>query len=106
MGNETIAGLLSVQAPSAPNSFTVLNLQTDSFVTEANRENSYFVVARDILAAPPNGAVQFSVRGDGTVVSGPIESPTITELQKQISILSVAVKLMQTQIQELGAPPI
>src|SRR5881396_2554263 len=64
-GNASISGAVGIREPARATPFNVLTVDTGSFGTVANSQASFFILARDIGAAPPSGRTKFSVRGDG-----------------------------------------
>src|SRR2546425_13239109 len=65
MPNQVVNGTLDVEGPAQAKPFNVLTVDAGSFGNPANSQVSYFILARDIGAAPPKGRAKFSVRGDG-----------------------------------------
>ena len=70
MANQVIDGTLDLEVPGANTPINALTVDVQSFGTIANLFASRFIVVRDIGAAPPNGQIKFSVRGDGQVFAG------------------------------------
>jgi hypothetical protein len=97
MADQVIQGRLDIEGPGLGTPFNVLTINAGTFGNRDNLTKSYFIIASDIGAAPPNGEVKFSVRGDGLLTAPFIESPTINNLQAQIIQLEENVALLQRQ---------
>ncbi len=67
MVDQIIQGTLDIQGPGQAQPFNVLTANAATFGVESNAKNSYFITCSDIGAEPPNGLVQFFVRGDGVL---------------------------------------
>jgi hypothetical protein len=96
-------GTIEIAGPSSAKPFNVLTVDATSFVVPENLSQSYFIIARDIDAAPPNGAVRFSVRADGMLSAGTIQSPTVDQIQQQIDALRPQLAALGAQINGLSA---
>jgi hypothetical protein len=102
MANEVINGTLDLEVPGAITPINSLTIDVQSFATIANELASHFIVTRDIGAAPPNGQIQFSVRGDGQVFARGIdlEVPGATT---PINSLIIDVQSFATVANELAS---
>jgi hypothetical protein len=67
-GALNIDGSLGLDVPSSPSQVNALQIDVQSFVTEANAIASYFMNVRDVGAGPPGN--YFCIRGDGAVGVG------------------------------------
>ncbi|WP_263353152.1 ABC transporter C-terminal domain-containing protein [Acidicapsa acidisoli] len=96
-------GIIKITGPNSPQPFNVLTVNAASFAVPANLSQSYFIIASDIGAAPPNGLVRFSVRADGLLSAGTIQSPTIDQLQQRIDALEAQIQALTANSGALSA---
>jgi outer membrane murein-binding lipoprotein Lpp len=96
-------GTINITGPISPQPFNVLTVNAPSSAVPANLSQSYFIIAIDIAAAPPQGGVKFSVRADGLLSAGTIQSPTIDQLQERIDALETQVQTLTANFGALSA---
>jgi hypothetical protein len=83
---QTINDSLDIEVPGSAATFNGLWVSVASFGTPENKQNSLYIIARDIGAAPPGGEIDFAVNGQGY-----ISSPTITVIIQALETLAEAI---------------